>query len=456
VRFEIIDNCPVPAEAAPVVQEARRRSGETLQSAFRGVEARSLLRRLGKRDQATLYYGWLRRLRGFRPAHPPGHSTHECYSDGVWPPGYRSGQRIPPELVGQDWGPNSSRVIAAYRAMGIPAVHPYSSALELQHVGYPKVPKRMPKPLERGQLSPRVIILKRRLAFVRRPDHHTTYWGADRKVFFSKALEDAVKRYQADHHLKADGVVGEHTWAQLDASTRYWKAEQKKAKKAKPTPAKPHPSPKHAAAKLSRGVDVSSNNGDVNWGAVRRAGIDFAFVKVTEGLTYEDPTYTKARVDALRKAGLRFGVYHFARPQPGHAAKDEAARFINRAKSAGWGRRGDLRPVLDIEWCSGLGTAQLQKWIKDFCGEVKRRVGVDPIIYTGLWFWGPRVGNPSGNAWKQYPLWLAAYVKDPTNYTPRAWSAPSIWQYTDKGRVAGVNGSCDISQTHLDLSKLSI
>jgi hypothetical protein len=42
-------------------------------------------------------------------------------------------------------------------------------------------------------------------------------YGADGK--FGRKTEDAVKAFQTDHRLKADGIVGKDTWAVLDAAT---------------------------------------------------------------------------------------------------------------------------------------------------------------------------------------------------------------------------------------------
>ncbi|MFB9433878.1 GH25 family lysozyme, partial [Streptoalloteichus tenebrarius] len=40
---------------------------------------------------------------------------------------------------------------------------------------------------------------------------------------------------------------------------------------------------------LTTGVDVASWQGEPNWGAVRGAGVEFAYVKLTEGTGYLNP-----------------------------------------------------------------------------------------------------------------------------------------------------------------------
>jgi hypothetical protein len=237
VQFAVIDSCPVPVEMAGRVAACKRASGLTLNSCFRGSEAKALLRRLGKMDQPTLYWGWINRLPGYNPANPPKNSPHECYSDGVSPPGYRRGQRIPNDMCGEDWS-NGPAAINVYRRMGVPAYRPYSDGREVQHVGMSRRPKGMayiPNLMVGSKDKKYVVQLKRRLAFVPRPKDKggKVYYPGDKKAqrspIFTDALEDAVKRFQRDHGLKDDGIVGSTTWAQLDYSTSYWKRRFKKA-----------------------------------------------------------------------------------------------------------------------------------------------------------------------------------------------------------------------------------
>jgi lysozyme len=464
MKFEVVDGCPVPVEAAPLVHAAKQRTGETLNSCFRGVEARAILNAHGKHDQAYLYQGWLRRLPGFNPANPPGSSPHECRSDGVSPPGFRRGARIPAVLVGQDWGPDAWRVVAAYRAMGVPAYHPYASAFERQHVGIASVPKKMPGALEEGVRDRRVTLLKRALHVCVRPKSGGKhYWPfPDRKPNFTPALAQAIRDFQHDHGLKPDGIVGHMTQVQIDHAFAFWTARAKAKAKAAPKP----PVAKRVVAKVTRklapakvtpgphfGIDVYEGNGDIDWAKVRASGHAFAFVKATEGLDFVDHRFGRARLDAARKAGILVGCYHFARPQPGRSANAEAQHYLRHAHEAGAFAKGDLPAVLDIESVRGLGTKQLQDWVATWCSIVSKATGTKPIIYTGAWFWEPSLGNP-GRGFGGYPLWLAAYVSDARRYVPKAWKTYTFWQFTDKGHVPGVPVPCDVNRYEGTLESL--
>ena len=167
------------------------------------------------------------------------------------------------------------------------------------------------------------------------------------------------------------------------------------------------------------GPDVSDHQPSVNWRRVAGAGHRFAVTKASEGLTWRSKVFP-ARWKAMNDAGLVRGAFHFARPQPGRSGRDEARFFLSVVDDAGGFRPGDLRPVLDLEdyGPKRLNAAQTLRWAHEFATEVKAEVGRLPIIYTGA-FWRDLMGDPDNSLGCH--LWLAAYVRDPGRYVPRAW-----------------------------------
>ena len=185
------------------------------------------------------------------------------------------------------------------------------------------------------------------------------------------------------------------------------------------------------------GIDVSNHQGDIDWDKVAcRAA--FVFVKVSEGMTFEDPFWTAARVRALRSAGIPFGPYHFATNRAGATGKEEARRFVQVARDRGWGKKGDLPGALDIE--TGRGGRAGVKFVREFVKEYRRLTGHRPIIYTGS-FWRDALRNPL--VLSRCKLWLAAYVDNWRPFIPRAWRKPWIWQFTDSASCPGVRGPVD-------------
>jgi lysozyme len=220
-------------------------------------------------------------------------------------------------------------------------------------------------------------------------------------------------------------------------------------------PASAHPAvrrlaaaPAAAGARVLTGVDVSNHQPNVDWDQVKAAGHSFAFAKVSEGLGTPDRVFGPGRWKAMRDAGLVRGVYHFARPQRGRDPKDEVVEFLGLVEQAGGFEDGDLVPVLDLEDFGAAGrltARQTLEWARGFVEEIHARVGRRPIIYTGV-FWRDTMDNPPDDL--MCPLWLAAFVRDPKPFIPRAWAQESfaIWQHTETGSTGGVPGNVDLNR----------
>nr|MDQ3823470.1 glycoside hydrolase family 25 protein [Actinomycetota bacterium] len=196
------------------------------------------------------------------------------------------------------------------------------------------------------------------------------------------------------------------------------------------------------------GVDVSQNQPDVDWVRVRRAGHVFAIAKVSDGLGTPDPAFGRGRWKAMKDAGLIRGAYHFGRPQRGRDPRDEVAEFFRHLNRAGGLEHGDLVPVLDLEKYGAAGRLtprQTLEWARGWVEECRRRIGRRPIIYTGV-FWRESMQNPADDL--GCPLWLAAYVSNPTPFIPSAWTQEglSLWQYTETGTSPGIAGNVDLNR----------
>jgi hypothetical protein len=80
VQFEIVDNCPVPAELAEEIRAILNASGVTLNSCDRSPDAEPFLEQCAKMSQRQLYEGFVSHRRGCNPrtrpaARPSGGTT---------------------------------------------------------------------------------------------------------------------------------------------------------------------------------------------------------------------------------------------------------------------------------------------------------------------------------------------------------------------------------------------
>ncbi|GAB2914199.1 lysozyme [Streptomyces mayteni] len=197
-----------------------------------------------------------------------------------------------------------------------------------------------------------------------------------------------------------------------------------------------------------QGIDVSRWQGSINWTSVRNAGIQFAWMKATEGTTYRDPNFN-ANYPAAHGAGVIRGAYHFALPNASSGATQ--ANFF-ASNGGAWSRDNLTLPgVLDIEsnpygaQCYGLSTSQMRTWIQDFYNTYKSRTSRDVVIYTSPSWWNTCTGSWSGMA-SQSPLWVAHWTTANSPTLPGGFGVHTVWQYTSTGSVSGISGNVDRDQ----------
>jgi lysozyme len=186
------------------------------------------------------------------------------------------------------------------------------------------------------------------------------------------------------------------------------------------------------AADRLLGIDVSSYQGEIDWRLVRRAGVVFAFARVSDGLDVIDERFA-ANFAAMRRAGVRRGAYQLFR-----AAADpegQADLLIESVRRLG---RVDLPLVADVETDDGMRPEEVRAGLARWLRRIERRTRRRPIIYTS-----PAMSEILGGQFGAYHLWVAHYEVDcPT--VPTGWSGWRFWQRSSSGRIAGVAGDVDL------------
>lgn len=198
------------------------------------------------------------------------------------------------------------------------------------------------------------------------------------------------------------------------------------------------PSHKHLAQKYSiHGIDLSHHQKNVDWDLISEQDdfkVSFCFLKATEGATFQDTKFQNYWKQC-RDAGIPRGAYHFYHPSK--TASEQAKNFINSVRLLD----GDLAPVLDFEKDSPSANVttvrkNLLKWLQI----VERHYGIKPIIYTNLSIYNKYIKGH----FKNNTLWLADYK---SNNIHDSVKSPNLkfWQYTEKGRLSGIDGHVDIN-----------
>jgi lysozyme len=180
------------------------------------------------------------------------------------------------------------------------------------------------------------------------------------------------------------------------------------------------------------GIDVSHYQSRVDWGQVADQNIGFAFVKATEGGSYQDSLFS-LNWSGIKEAGLKRGAYHFFRPDT--PAFFQAKNFMDVVDM----QAGDLPPVLDVEVIDGATKAELVAGVRQWLEIIETRYHVKPILYTNLKFYYKYLYGH----FEEYPIWMARYnIFQPRLAGGRDWH---FWQFADKGKMNGIYGYVDFN-----------
>lgn len=179
-----------------------------------------------------------------------------------------------------------------------------------------------------------------------------------------------------------------------------------------------------------KGVDVSHYQGEIDWEHFREQGIDFAFIKATEGSSLVDERFEENR-EGAKAAGLYAGAYHFFSFDSTPAS--QAEHFIATVGDLS----GSLPPVVDIEFYGDKRKnppekAYVVSGLRELLEALEEEYGVKPIIYTTYTVYNRYIRN----AFQEYPLWIRN-VYYPPGDIGRQWT---FWQYCDTGALGGTAG----------------
>jgi len=181
------------------------------------------------------------------------------------------------------------------------------------------------------------------------------------------------------------------------------------------------------------GIDVSHHQADVDWTAAASSGVNFAFIKASEGGDFTDPKFRENWRGAMA-AGLAVGPYHFFTFCVSGAA--QAEHFLRTAPPS----PSALPPVADVEFVgnctswSELATVRTELGI--FVRQVEQAWGIRPILYVTP----EALDKVIGNEFHGYPIWIRSVFLEPPLAAFRAWR---IWQFSDNSRVPGIVGPVD-------------
>ena len=186
------------------------------------------------------------------------------------------------------------------------------------------------------------------------------------------------------------------------------------------------------------GIDVSEHQGLINWEYVKRAGIDFAIIRVGYGQhSTQKDKYFEINYNTARNVGLSVGSYLYSYAQSVEDARKEAYNCLNWLN----GRYLDYPVFYDLEDASQdwIDRQTITDMAKAFC-EILNNAGYKTGVYANKNWFTNKIYADQLPGYCQ--IWLAHYTYD-ANKSSDYTGYYNIWQYTSVGQVMGIQTNVD-------------
>lgn len=179
-----------------------------------------------------------------------------------------------------------------------------------------------------------------------------------------------------------------------------------------------------------RGIDISAHNGMMNLDAARADGIEFAYIKASEGADFRDANF-RLNYAKAHHAGMKIGAYHYFRFDT-----DGVKQALNLIGAVGY-RKLDLGIAVDVEDAgnaTGVPPDSIAFRLQRMAEYLNLR-GYRVVYYSNRdGYYDYLEQTVPGSL-----LWICSFNRIPIE---RDWT---FWQYDHHGRVAGIKGDVDLN-----------
>lgn len=199
-----------------------------------------------------------------------------------------------------------------------------------------------------------------------------------------------------------------------------------------------------------KGIDVAKFQGDIDWNLVAQDGVEFAFIRVAyrgygqNGPLLEDE-YFEQNIIGAKTAGIKVGVYIFSQALNEEELLEEANLVLEKIAPY----EIDCPVVYDVERVSDSAGRMNALTVEErtnlaalFCDTIAA-AGYKPMIYHNMEM-GAMMLDLS--KLESYDKWFAYYNQD--MYYPYDYK---VLQYTEKGRVNGIDTDVDMNISFVPL-----
>lgn len=204
-------------------------------------------------------------------------------------------------------------------------------------------------------------------------------------------------------------------------------------------------------SKLVKGIDVSSWQGEIDWSKVSKQA-DFAIVRVLEASVGEDD-YAYNNLKGCEENNLSAGCYWFSYALTPEEAEQEAQKVVDILDSYQQDFNVKLEyPIfIDIEWSDQLALGENSiREIVEAAAKVIENHGYTFGVYINS-------GSYEMVQGCGYPLWMTSsesynkktdfdkFKQDSFSILYKTNNEKTMWQYSQRGTIDGINGEVDIN-----------
>lgn len=185
-----------------------------------------------------------------------------------------------------------------------------------------------------------------------------------------------------------------------------------------------------------QGIDVSHHQQTIDWSKIDKKAVHFAFIKATEGGNHKDSLFQWNWREAIRN-NIPVAAYHFFTfCKDGEEQARNYIHYVPRDSI-------DLPPVIDLEYGGNCQEAnrkedlilEITNYLEIIEDHYKRKA----IIYTTNEFYKNYLINQFP---ENPPIWIRDILSEPNLPDGRNWT---FWQYTNRGRIEGINTVVDLN-----------
>lgn len=187
---------------------------------------------------------------------------------------------------------------------------------------------------------------------------------------------------------------------------------------------------------MSKGIDLSTYQRNVNYLSLKASGIEFAIIRSGFGKNEsQKDNMFEEHYSGLSSVGIPIGIYHYSYVT---SLENSILEAKNCLKFIG-NKKIELPVFLDLEEnrSKELGKELLTKCIIAFCEEIEK-AGFKAGVYANL-NWFTNYIDVNKVIEKGFKIWLAQWNEKPTANFPI-----NYWQYTSKGQIHGIQGNVDL------------